>query len=502
MGKVWSTYQCSIFDFMAKDSRNGIVEAMPGSGKTTVLEECVRRLPEISEILAMTFTCLARDQLKEKLKGYQNVTVVNLNGFGNSCIKGYKKVNKFKVANIFKYKVLDMDNYTKEKFIKFSKHVGAITRLIGLLKSQMVFTDDDFQRNWKSVAEQYDVDLPDELAEFEDYLWQTYRLDRAQYNPIDFDDQIAIPIRDNLAIRQFPYVLVDETQDLTPCQIELTKRAIEPDGRGLYVGDRNQSVYFFRGADSKAMDNIKLSLDAVELPLSICYRCSKAVVREAQGVVPGIEFHEDAVEGSVSDIDLNDFREQADKGDFGLCRTTAPLVKECLWFIRNGKPARVKGREIGEDMCRIVNEISKNNEKMGIEPFLVGLRAYYDVQVEKLKKMDRVEKRILLDDKIDTIMVLCENSNTVGEVLKRFEEIFTDMDEKGVVMLMTGHKAKGLETKNVFILRPDLIPHKLSKSEEALTQERNLKFVMITRAQVNLYWVHGGEAKTAEDEIV
>lgn len=502
MSKVWSTYQSSIFDFMANDTRNGVVEAMPGSGKTTVLEECVRRLPEISNILAITFTCLARDQLKEKLKGYENVTVMNLNGFGNSCIKGYKKVNKFKVSNIFKYKVLDMDNYTKEKFVKFSKHVGALTRLIGLLKSQMVFTDEDFERNWRSIADVYDVDLPDEVVEFEDFLRQVFKLDRSQYNPIDFDDQIAIPIRDNLAIPKFDYVLVDETQDLTPCQTELTKRAIDAGGRGLYVGDRNQSVYFFRGADSKAMDNIKLALDAVELPLSICYRCSKAVVQEAQRLVPGIEFHEDAVEGSVTDIELDQFRETAKPGDFGLCRTTAPLVKECLWFIRNGKPARVKGREIGEDMCRIVNDIAKGNEKMGIEPFLVGLRAYYDAQVEKLQKMDRVEKRILLDDKIDTIMVLCENSNTVGEVLKRFEEIFTDMDEKGVVMLMTGHKAKGLETKNVFILRPDLLPHKLAKSEEALVQERNLEFVMITRAQINLSWVHGGEAKTAEDEII
>lgn len=487
----WSKYQEAIFQFALNDTRNLLCEATAGSGKTTTLAEIVRRLPSSNSILAITFSCLARDQLKEKLSCYPNVTVQNLNGLGNSCIKGYKKVNKFKVQNLFKYKVLGMDDYTKEKFTTFSKFNGPITRLIGLLKSQMVFTDEDFNLNWQKVAEQYDVDLPEEM-EFEGYLRQVFQLDRASRNPIDFDDQIIIPLRENLVIPKYDIVLIDESQDLTPAQIELTRRTVGK--RAIYVGDRNQSVYFFRGADSKAMDNIKLSLDCAELPLSICYRCSKAVVRAAQLVVPSIEYHEDAIEGSETDLDINEFRDTAAAGDFMLCRTTAPLVKECLAFIRRNIAARVKGREIGEDMKRIVEEVSKENNGMSIELFLSGLRSYYETQAAKLKKMDRSEKLILLDDKIDTITVLCEDSDNVGQVLKRFDEIFTDADEKDVIMLLTGHKAKGLETNRVFILRPDLLPHKLAKSEEALTQESNLKFVMMTRAKVDLFWVHG-EAK-------
>lgn len=136
---------------------------------------------------------------------------------------------------------------------------------------------------------------------------------------------------------------------------------------------------------------------------------------------------------------------------------------------------------------------------MSIETFLPLLHKYYDTQIEKLKKLNSEEKRILLDDKIDTITVLCEDALVVEDINKRFDEIFTDSDVTSVILLMTGHKAKGLENRNVYILRPDLLPHKLAKSEEALVQERNLKFVMITRSMMNLYWVHGGETKSVED---
>jgi superfamily I DNA/RNA helicase len=54
-------------------------------------------------------------------------------------------------------------------------------------------------------------------------------------------------------------------------------------------------------------------------------------------------------------------------------------------------------------------------------------------------------------------------------------------------MFCTVHRSKGLEAKVVYILRPDLMPHPKGNAQE----ERNLKYVAITRAKERLIWVNG-----------
>jgi len=46
-----------------------------------------------------------------------------------------------------------------------------------------------------------------------------------------------------------------------------------------------------------------------------------------------------------------------------------------------------------------------------------------------------------------------------------------------------------LEAPRVWCLRPDLLPHKLAKTDEQLVAEDNLWFVMVTRCQIDLFWV-------------
>ena len=75
MARVWSHYQLAIFDFMSNGTGNGIVEAKPGSGKTTVTEECVNRVPEDKSVLAVAFSRDIRDELKRRMKDKLNVAV-------------------------------------------------------------------------------------------------------------------------------------------------------------------------------------------------------------------------------------------------------------------------------------------------------------------------------------------------------------------------------------------------------------------------------------------
>jgi len=505
MPKTWSKYQLGVFEFVERGDGNGLVEAKPGSGKTTVIEEAITRVPPTESVLALAFNRHIRDELKRRMEHLPNVTVHTLNSFGNSACRGHLgwyKVNEHKLRNILKFDVfgLTRGGYSKEKFATFCKVQHSILRLLALAKAQMVWTVDELISGWEKIADEFDVEIPQiPYTEFEGYLTETFQYDLKKTKVIDYDDQIAIPVRLKLPIPTYDRIFVDESQDLTPCQIELTSRAIAAEGRALYVGDRRQAIYQFRGADSRAMDNIEQMMDCERLPLSICYRCSKAVVREAQKIEPTIEYHEDAPEGEIKHVSEAEFKKIVKPGDAVLCRTTAPLVKMCLYFIRMGIPALVKGREIGKNMQELCLNVASGNKHMDVVEFRELLREYHMRESEKLRKNDKEEKRILLEDKIDTVCAVAEECDTVGEIVDKFQAIFAASEQDDCINCMTIHKAKGLEAHAVHILRPDQLPHKLAKSPEALLAEENLKFVAITRAIHTLVWVAPDLGDTFDD---
>jgi len=78
------------------------------------------------------------------------------------------------------------------------------------------------------------------------------------------------------------YALLDEAQDTNAVQRALLKSILDSLGRLIAVGDPHQSIYGFRGADHEAMTLLKSGFAMEELALSVSYRCSQAVVKEAQ----------------------------------------------------------------------------------------------------------------------------------------------------------------------------------------------------------------------------
>jgi len=91
---------------------------------------------------------------------------------------------------------------------------------------------------------------------------------------------------------------------------------------------------------------------------------------------------------------------------------------------------------------------------------------------------------------VETINVLAEDCETVSEVVDKIKTVFSD-EVDGVVFSST-HRAKGLESKNVFILRYDLMPHPRairSGNAWSMKEEENCKFVALTRTLNNLYIV-------------
>lgn len=470
----WSPYQLAVFD-RVNQSGNLFVNAVAGSGKTTVIEEFIKRVPFEKTVLAMAYNCHIRDELQRRLSSHLNVTVKNLNGFGNGIIRenqGWAKVNKEKTQNVLFYDVLNAPKTDPLKTYYYKNRNG-ICKIIGLCKNMCLFkpTDDDII----GLAMDFDINVPDVVYEWLGIVKATMMKSWEKTKVIDFDDQIAFPLYFNMAINQFDYVVVDESQDLSASQRELCIRASS--GKLVFVGDPRQAIYQFRGADKESVKQIIDLCKCEVLPLSVCYRCSKAVVRGAQKFVPDIQYHEDAPEGIYGRTDEATYRRTVKNGDVILCRCTAPLVQECLRLIREDHKASVKGRDIGEKLLELVDGVNETD----FEEFKIKLTVLAN---DKMKRHPKNEQE--WQDKLDTVEAFYGSCRSVADIKNKIASIFEDHQDETGIRLMTIHKSKGLENERIFLLRPDLLPHPKSNDSEA---EDNLHYVAITRAKDSFYYV-------------
>ncbi|MDX2241376.1 MAG: UvrD-helicase domain-containing protein [Leptolyngbyaceae cyanobacterium bins.302] len=139
---------------------------------------------------------------------------------------------------------------------------------------------------------------------------------------IDYSDMLYLPYVWDLKPQTFEWVFVDEAQDLSAAQLHLILKARARGGRMLLVGDPLQAIYGFAGADCESFNRIKETLQAQELPLSICYRCPVKVLELAKKLVPQIEGAPDAPDGIVETIKESKLPEVVKEGDLILCRLT------------------------------------------------------------------------------------------------------------------------------------------------------------------------------------
>lgn len=469
-----SKYQQAVFDFVSGEKTNGIVNAVAGSGKTTTMELALKKSDPTEQIMACAFNKHIADNLKTRVPS--NCLASTLNSFGAKQMGPLKlKFSMNKVDNIIKFEVLCLD-WADEKQVRFYFIIrSSLIRIVDLLRNlnKTDITD------WRVYADQFDINIPN-VENFECYLADTFNLTINSKSHYDFTDQMYFPVHRNLPLPLFDTVWVDESQDLNPLQMELIRRASR---RVIAVGDPHQAIYGFRGADPYAMQNIKDMFACKELPLSICYRCSKSVVREAQKIVPHIEYHDSAPEGIVDTVkDLSNIKD----GDWVLCRTTAPLVTKCLRLISAGRKAVVKGKEIGDDIIDLINDLTSKRTVPAYDLELL-VEDYKHTKVSTLTAAGKVNQAIAIGDRCDAILAFCERGGTSFEIKKRIGDIFTNNDSEGI-MLCTIHRSKGLEADNVYILRRDLLPHPSAKLEWQKIQEDNLHYVAITRAKRNLFY--------------
>ena len=181
-----------------------------------------------------------------------------------------------------------------------------------------------------------------------------------------------------------------------------------------------------------------------------------------------------------TDWDIESFSDD----DLVVCRTTAPLIELAYKCISEGRRVHVMGREIGKGLVNVVKKAA-GKRVTEIEAFRPRLVAW---QERMIKKADKSEGKIAaIQDKVDCIVILAAGLDTVAELIKAIEDIFSD--SHGGTTLATVHKAKGLEAPRVFILNPDGMPSRWATQDWQLEQEHNLQYVAVTRALETLVYL-------------
>lgn len=483
-----SHYQQAVCNHV-KNPSNGhaAVKSVAGSGKTYTAIEAAKEINNFYSVLMAAFNTDIRDEFKKRLEeaNLRHVASKNFNGFGlGICYKyGNPIHNPDKTINI-------LESLLKKDVKKFHKYKNPVKQIISLFKNSNIHTLDEASNRFDEIVEHFNLEIPNQ-KEDEDFQDLTLRVFQASLNDIktlDFDDQKFMPLQLGYNIPKFDYVIVDEFQDVCPVEFELLSRACGE--MFIALGDEDQSIYGFKGATPDIFPTTIQKMRMKELPLSICYRCPISVIKEAQSLVPRIESAPGAIQGSVDTVQKSIFYDQVQGRDFVLCRTSEPLVKECLLNLRKGKKGKIRGREIGSNSIYLIDKISRNQDGMKIVDFLPLLNSYQIECRDLLLAARKEDAALAFDDRVNTVRVFCEEGSTLSDVKKAISSLCVDDNKKhDGIDYMTAHKSKGLQAENVWILRPDLMPHYRAKKPWMKKQEINLKYVAITRATKNLRYV-------------
>lgn len=494
-----SKYQVAIYNHVTSGKGDGFAEAVAGSGKTTTLEEVAKILDGLgTRGLFIAFNKHIADELKKRLPQSQFSGTVHSRGYAViSKALGRPVLDDMKYGKLVKeylapYKLQDKQWITMR---------ATILDLIDYVRTQLA--DRYNMGEMREIADHFGVTITGKGLDTWDFHFTAVRtiLDQGvkmaqRTRVIDYTDMIWLPIELDLPVQTFRFVLVDEAQDLSPCQRELAMRHRAKGGRMLFVGDRHQAIYGFAGADNASVDNIIAATRAKTLPLSVCYRCPKSHIRLAQEYVPQIEWADNADEGVVEQVEHSKMVKVLKEGDLVLSRTTAPLISFCYYLIRNGVKAKVRGREIGKGLIAVLKKVMAHDE-YDWQNIVPVMQQWGREQVGKLsetqeKAEENATKIQAIEDKVGALEAIYEavRPKNATEFENAIEALFASDKERPPVLLSTIHRAKGLENDRVFLLHAshEDIPLRMKKSWQ-IQQERNLAYVALTRAKKYLGFV-------------
>lgn len=261
-----------------------LIIAGAGSGKTRVITFRIAHMLDSgipqSQILALTFTNKAAKEMEDRVKDLtqrklQNLTVSTFHAFGVRILR--QDIDKLGYRENFSiYDETDRTSLIKEcgRELNFSPDAMDIYKI-----SQLFSNIKTGRKNWGTENDMYRQ------------LYESYQEGLKLFNAVDFDDLIVLPIklfREHPEVLQryrdrYKYIMVDEFQDTSHQQYELMH--LLADQNVAVVGDDDQSIYSWRGADYQNIINFEKDFPVTEIRLEQNYRSSNTILEAANGVI-------------------------------------------------------------------------------------------------------------------------------------------------------------------------------------------------------------------------
>lgn len=262
-----------------------LIIAGAGSGKTRVITYRIANMLEKgipqSAILALTFTNKAAREMEERIKELtnkklKNLTVSTFHAFGVRILRQEIEALGYR-PNFSIYDETDKKALIKETGIELKFTADALD----LYKISVLFSDiKTGRKTWSGDNDMYRE------------LYEGYQEGLKLYNSVDFDDLIVLPIKlfkehPEILARykeRFKYIMVDEFQDTSHQQYEFMHLLAERNV--AVVGDDDQSIYSWRGADYQNIVNFETDFPGLkEIRLEQNYRSTGTILAAANGVI-------------------------------------------------------------------------------------------------------------------------------------------------------------------------------------------------------------------------
>ncbi len=270
-----------------------LVLAGAGSGKTRVIVEKIAHLVGTGRyparrIAAITFTNKSAKEMRERvarrIKGEaaEGLTICTFHALGLKFLQiehaaaGLRRGFSIFDADDSAAQVKDLMPGAKPDAVDDAKNLISRAKNAGLSPEQALAAA-------RSTREM-------EAAK----LYARYQARLASFNAVDFDDLIRLPVQileENAEVvagwrERIGYLLVDECQDTNDAQYRLLKAIAGPKGNFTCVGDDDQSIYAWRGANPENLQQMERDYPALQvIKLEQNYRCSNRVLRAANALI-------------------------------------------------------------------------------------------------------------------------------------------------------------------------------------------------------------------------
>lgn len=269
------------------------VLAGAGSGKTRVITEKIAYMITQAgykphHIAAITFTNKAAKEMQERVSARlgreqtRGLTVCTFHSLGMRILReeaqyvGYKK----------NFSILDASDSAR-----------IISELLGSTGREAVFKAQHQISLWKNnlqtpeaAFQAADDDWAKQIAQ----VYAAYQTTLAHYQAVDFDDLIRLPtllLQQNSEVRlkwqqRLQYLLIDECQDTNACQYALMRALVGLEGRFTAVGDDDQSIYAWRGANMENLRRLQEDYPQLKIiKLEQNYRSTARILKVANQVI-------------------------------------------------------------------------------------------------------------------------------------------------------------------------------------------------------------------------